>query len=312
MDAALLFALCAAGFGAEPLPTLNQPRPRAALPVPNGVVAAGYSAPIATEDRLMIPPAPLPNFSHGESSQLPLSSSAPEWCTDSKVCPPAPPAELDVAESPAATIEIDGRRFRVQLKAMQIQGAAACDEPDFAPAGSVMTKDQLRHLRLAIGHLEAAGMSDAAQDLNQRFHTAAARRREQLQRELALKQEALRQLSADIDALAGELTNDLEDNDAAAMPSTSGSVDLIGVFEPLSPAHPSFELVDPAPLMNLDGPALLPPFRLIPSPMTEGRPQLLFPTAPMKSVEPAPTELDFEPPPPPSAPDADADDDPVA
>ena len=162
-----------------------------------------------TSERPLIPPSPLPEFDWPRLPQLSLNSVWPESCSDSHGCLPAPPAELDLAESPSFGIELTGHTlFQSPWRRIEIQPTAACDEIEACPAELGMTKDRLEHLEQAIGHLEAAGLHGVAHDLRTQLQTAQARLRDQQRRELETKEADLKRLTEEVERLKAELGED--------------------------------------------------------------------------------------------------------
>ncbi len=344
MNAWIALGLSVVWFAAGSDSSLNQPRPQSARPAPSSVIPASHA--VADDDAEtppVVPPAPLPEFTDVEAPQILFEFSRPESCTDSQVCPPAPPAEIETAETPRSSAAPRFHRFHIQFSPAITHvvpcDAAGCDEDQAARA---LTSDQLQHLRQAIQHLDAAGMTDAASKLRSRHERAAAELRSQLRRELALKEAELSRLTQEVRHLQHELRcNDAKESSAIPTSGIQQGVRreyateydaLPSVTTPLTiPIHnlpdstpmprPSpfytpevWRRTESLPIMPL---SVVPdaefadplpgssPIHLIPSPQTSGRPHLLFP---MRSVEVPSEEPEFQLPPAPPPTDADAAD----
>lgn len=210
MDAWISLCLCAAGFGADPAPSLNQPRPQTARPMPSSVVPVSHSFVVDESARFAdIPPAPLPEFFDVEAPQIQFEFSRPESCTDSQVCPPAPPAELETAESSRSIGMFRLQPYKVQISLTEAQ-VFGCGELELncPPAELPLTKAQIRHLRQAIEHLEAAGMAEAARELREQHQSAQNQLRQRQQRELDSKKEELKRLTEEVERLKADLMSD--------------------------------------------------------------------------------------------------------
>lgn len=299
MEACIALGLCIAWLGGGP--ALNHPRPQTAQPPTGVVVPAGHTEDVAWQSwhyPAFIPPAPLPAFYQEEQPQIQFEFSQFEACADSQLQPPAPPAELGAA----VTVQLsDGKAYR--LDSSEIHYDTACGAaPRFERLESQSPRNiaQLQHLRAACEHLEAAGMQDTAQGLRILHREVAIELRNEIEKELLAKETELQRLSEEIARLRADLIGDTADTNASPRVRLTDASEL-----------PAWEVVPRQEPESLPNPEAA-PFQLIPSPTTNGRPTLLFPTAPMRGLEPPPAPApDFELPPAP-LPAEDTSEDPVA
>jgi hypothetical protein len=304
MDAWIALGWCAAWLGDGP--ALNQPRPVAAQPAPSIVIPAGHFDDVRQPDLAFVPPAPLPEFYFDQIPRLRFELSKPESCTDSIVCPPAPPAEKETSQRPMFRLDHDSRTDRTRLFPSEpLDTCAAESRADSArriPAGSPEIFDQLHHLQSAIRHLEAAGRDQLAQSLRQEYRTSVAQLHHEIERAIERKQAEIERLWKEIDRLKSCLVTERGDAPSDRIRLADGSEDHAPMWV-AAPEMPTEIPPSPAPIY------------LIPSPAAAGRPPLLFPTAPMRPVEvelgvPVP-ELPLEPSPVEEE-TSESDDDPVA
>jgi hypothetical protein len=235
MHAWIVVSLCVAGMGAAPASVRNQPRPQMAKPLPHGVIAAVFSMPSSVRPASkakgvlsLVPPAPLPEREE-EAVVVAALPPRPESCKDSTDYPPAPPAESGHCKSAACppdqslgtiigTIQSgkvrlfsnDSQSDAFPPPIVQKLGAEAFeilsdDEPQ--PIPDVMTPERLHHIQAAIGHLEAAGLLQAAQQLREQAQAAAAQLRQERFRVLREKEAERERLTVEIEELKAELTS---------------------------------------------------------------------------------------------------------
>lgn len=105
-------------------PGLNEPRPQSAQPLPSVVVPAAAEA-------AFIPPAPLPELG---ILQIHFELAAPESCQDSRVHPPAPPAELDTVDLGGLLLESNNHVIRTGAFEIHLVGADDAEESAECPA----------------------------------------------------------------------------------------------------------------------------------------------------------------------------------
>lgn len=216
MNAWIALGLYSAWYAADPAAALNRPRPLSAHPTPSSVIPASHHAAQAhASNPADIPPAPLPEFADVEAPRILFEFSKPESCTDSQVCPPAPPAEPLTAELPHINGVPKAHRHNVGWLANPFTDGVAisCDgtsTEDAYPVKLPATKDQLQHMQQAIEHLEAAGMKDVADELHVRYDGALQQLRKRQQCELRIKEAELQRLSLEIQLLRREIANERE------------------------------------------------------------------------------------------------------
>jgi len=198
MSASLALGCCLAVWSAGPNVSLSQPRVHQARPAAAVVIPVGHV--VWVEDResiLNMHATPELPFAERDLLQIEFEFSQPESCHDSHVFQPAPPAESETA-APVHPVPMHVTpAWRLRMPTLDIQPAAACDEPVSAqpPAELSDASDRLDHLKQAMQHLHAAGMPELANQVADTYAASLEQRRQQLEFELQQTTHELHRLS---------------------------------------------------------------------------------------------------------------------
>jgi len=144
MSASLALGCCLAVWSAGPNVSLSQPRVHQARPAAAVVIPVGHV--VWVEDResiLNMHATPELLFAERDLLQIEFEFSQPESCHDSHVFQPAPPAESETA-APVHPVPMHVTpAWRLRMPTLDIQPAAACDEPVSAQPPAELSENRL-------------------------------------------------------------------------------------------------------------------------------------------------------------------------